>query len=78
MAGLYGAWEAGQGGEEEESGTLYSYSVITKEADKTMSWLHHRMPVFLNGEQQVAVCIHIFICLAYKENSQSALLQKIS
>jgi len=32
---------------------VYSYTIITMNANKTMSWLHHRMPAILETEEQV-------------------------
>lgn len=31
----------------------YSCTILTKESDGTMSWMHHRMPVILNSRQEV-------------------------
>jgi len=47
IAGLFDVWTDDQGDK------IYSYSVITFESNKTMNWLHHRMPAILETEQQV-------------------------
>ncbi|KAM7363137.1 abasic site processing protein HMCES [Cochliomyia hominivorax] len=47
MAGLFDIWE------DEHGDKIYSYSVITFESSKIMSWLHHRMPAILETEEQV-------------------------
>lgn len=49
MAGLFDIWE------DENGDKMYSYSVITFESSKIMSWLHHRMPAILETEEQVNV-----------------------
>ncbi|CAH0384172.1 unnamed protein product [Bemisia tabaci] len=47
FAGLFNKWTA-------ESGeSVYSYTIITMESNKTLSWLHHRMPAILDTEQAV-------------------------
>ncbi|XP_071820961.1 abasic site processing protein HMCES-like [Apostichopus japonicus] len=48
MAGIFDKWTPPDG-----SDPLYSYSVITIEADPSVSWIHHRMPVMLDGEEAV-------------------------
>ncbi|KAJ9589783.1 hypothetical protein L9F63_027958 [Diploptera punctata] len=45
MAGLYEIWTSPEGEE------IYSYAMITMESDDTLSWLHHRMPVILKGQE---------------------------
>ncbi|XP_017461968.1 PREDICTED: embryonic stem cell-specific 5-hydroxymethylcytosine-binding protein, partial [Rhagoletis zephyria] len=47
MAGLFDVWE------DENGDKMFSYSIITFESTKIMSWLHHRMPAILETEQQV-------------------------
>ncbi|XP_004519803.2 embryonic stem cell-specific 5-hydroxymethylcytosine-binding protein [Ceratitis capitata] len=47
MAGLFDVWE------DENGDKMFSYSIITFESSKIMSWLHHRMPAILETEQQV-------------------------
>jgi len=47
MAGLYDVWISPQGDR------VYSYTIITMNANKTMSWLHDRMPAVLETEAQV-------------------------
>lgn len=47
MAGLFNCWTSPEGKQ------IYSYSVITMEANDTFSWLHHRMPAILNSDQEV-------------------------
>jgi len=44
MAGIYSVWKR-------EDGTpVYNYTVLTRESNQVLSWLHHRMPVFLDEE----------------------------
>ncbi|PSN35558.1 Embryonic stem cell-specific 5-hydroxymethylcytosine-binding protein [Blattella germanica] len=45
MAGIFDIWTSPEGEE------IYSYSVITMESNDTFSWLHHRMPAILQGDQ---------------------------
>ena len=45
LAGLYSVWR-GPGGEE-----VVSYSIITRESNQVLAWLHHRMPAFLQPGQ---------------------------
>jgi len=45
MAGLYSVWRGGDGA------PVYNYSIITRESNKLLSWLHHRMPAFLSPPQ---------------------------
>ncbi|CAK1545697.1 unnamed protein product [Leptosia nina] len=52
MAGLYHAWH-------ENNIVIYSYSVITMESNKTLSWLHHRMPAILDSEEQIDAWLDI-------------------
>ncbi|XP_034231873.1 abasic site processing protein HMCES isoform X2 [Thrips palmi] len=47
MAGLFSCWTSSEGK------PIYSYSVITMEANATFSWLHHRMPAILNSDEEV-------------------------
>uniref|UniRef100_A0A8C5PH64 Abasic site processing protein HMCES n=1 Tax=Leptobrachium leishanense TaxID=445787 RepID=A0A8C5PH64_9ANUR len=47
MAGLFDCWEAPDGE------LLYSYTIITVDASKTMNWIHDRMPALLDGEDAV-------------------------
>ncbi|GBN08891.1 Embryonic stem cell-specific 5-hydroxymethylcytosine-binding protein [Araneus ventricosus] len=49
MAGLFDVWKSPQ----EE--TYYSYSVITLDSSKTMSFVHSRMPAILNGTDEVSM-----------------------
>ncbi len=44
FAGLYDVWTKPDGEE------LYTFTIITKDADEVMARLHNRMPVILNGE----------------------------
>lgn len=37
----------------EESGELYTYSIITVDASSSMKWLHHRMPAILETPESV-------------------------
>jgi len=45
MAGLYSVWRGGEGT------PVYNYTIITRESNKVLSWLHHRMPAFLSPDQ---------------------------
>ncbi|XP_035213172.1 abasic site processing protein HMCES-like isoform X5 [Stegodyphus dumicola] len=36
-------------------GTMYSYSVITMDASKTVSFVHSRMPAILESDDEVAM-----------------------
>ena len=45
MAGLYSVWRGGEGA------PVYNYTIITRESNKILSWLHHRMPAFLSPHQ---------------------------
>ncbi|XP_075146400.1 abasic site processing protein HMCES [Haematobia irritans] len=47
MAGLFDVWE------DEQGDKIYSYTIITFESSKIMSWLHHRMPAILETEEQL-------------------------
>ena len=49
MAGLYSIWYP----EGDESRPVYSYSIITREANKVFSWLHHRVPAILPDPESV-------------------------
>uniref|UniRef100_A0A8C4N324 Abasic site processing protein HMCES n=1 Tax=Eptatretus burgeri TaxID=7764 RepID=A0A8C4N324_EPTBU len=48
MAGLFDCWKQ-PGGED----LLYTYTVITVPASPKLTWLHHRMPAILHGEESV-------------------------
>ncbi|XP_053156436.1 abasic site processing protein HMCES isoform X2 [Hemicordylus capensis] len=48
MAGIFDCWEPLSGGE-----TLYSYTIITVDASKSISSIHHRMPAILDGDEAV-------------------------
>ena len=45
LAGLYSVWR-GPGGQE-----VLSYSIITRQSNSVLAWLHHRMPAFLQPHQ---------------------------
>ncbi|XP_014261812.1 embryonic stem cell-specific 5-hydroxymethylcytosine-binding protein [Cimex lectularius] len=47
MAGLFNEWHS------PSDEVMFSYTVITMEANKTLNWLHHRMPAILSNEEQV-------------------------
>jgi len=49
MAGLFDVWE------DESGDKMYSYSIITFQSSKIMSWMHYRMPAILETEQQMNV-----------------------
>ncbi|XP_023343588.1 embryonic stem cell-specific 5-hydroxymethylcytosine-binding protein-like [Eurytemora carolleeae] len=45
MAGLYSVWRG-------QDGTpVYNYTILTRESNSVLSWLHHRMPCFLSQHQ---------------------------
>lgn len=48
MAGIFDCWRPADGGD-----ILYSYTVITVDASKTMDWVHDRMPAILDGDEAV-------------------------
>ncbi|XP_015270231.1 PREDICTED: embryonic stem cell-specific 5-hydroxymethylcytosine-binding protein [Gekko japonicus] len=48
MAGIFDCWEPPNGEE-----ALYSYTIITVEASKSVSSIHHRMPAILDGDEAV-------------------------
>ncbi|XP_056380804.1 abasic site processing protein HMCES [Hyla sarda] len=48
MAGLFDCWEPPGGGD-----PLYSYTVITVDASKSMNWIHDRMPAILESDEQI-------------------------
>ncbi|ELT95929.1 hypothetical protein CAPTEDRAFT_219289 [Capitella teleta] len=50
FAGLFDIWRPKKG---EEGAPLYSYSIITVDAHKELSWLHERMPAILDGESEI-------------------------
>ena len=45
LAGLYSVWR-GPGGE-----PVHSYTIITRQSNQVLAWLHHRMPAFLHPHQ---------------------------
>ncbi|EDW15796.1 uncharacterized protein Dmoj_GI22584 [Drosophila mojavensis] len=47
MAGLFDVWQ------DESGDKMYSYSIITFQSSKIMSWMHYRMPAILETEQQM-------------------------
>ncbi|EDV43326.1 uncharacterized protein Dana_GF16577, isoform A [Drosophila ananassae] len=47
MAGLFDVWE------DESGDKMYSYSIITFQSSKIMSWMHYRMPAILETEEQM-------------------------
>ena len=50
LAGIYDVWNPKEDGKYSSDKTLTSYSILTMEASKSISWLHHRMPVLLSRE----------------------------
>uniref|UniRef100_T1GQT7 Abasic site processing protein HMCES n=1 Tax=Megaselia scalaris TaxID=36166 RepID=T1GQT7_MEGSC len=48
LAGLFDVWK------DEKGDKIYSYSIITFESSKVMSWLHHRMPAILETDEEVS------------------------
>jgi len=48
LAGLFDVWN------DEEGDSIFSYTVLTYESDKHLSWLHHRTPAILETEEQVS------------------------
>ncbi|XP_063239540.1 abasic site processing protein HMCES isoform X6 [Bacillus rossius redtenbacheri] len=65
LAALFDVWTSPQGT------AVHSYSLITMEADKSLGWLHHRMPAVLSSEQQVAAWLD---CAGVKGDAALALL----
>ncbi|XP_060649183.1 abasic site processing protein HMCES [Drosophila nasuta] len=52
MAALFDVWQ------DENGDKMYSYSIITFESTKIMSWMHYRMPAILETEQQMNDWLH--------------------
>ncbi|XP_059336412.1 abasic site processing protein HMCES isoform X1 [Ammospiza nelsoni] len=48
MAGIFDCWEPSGGGE-----MLYTYTIITVDASKDVSFIHHRMPAILDGDEAI-------------------------
>ncbi|XP_020653746.1 abasic site processing protein HMCES [Pogona vitticeps] len=48
MAGIFDCWKPLYGGE-----ALYSYTIITVDAAKGVSSIHHRMPAILDGDEAI-------------------------
>ncbi|XP_025931295.1 abasic site processing protein HMCES isoform X2 [Apteryx mantelli] len=48
MAGIFDCWEPPAGGD-----MLYTYTIITVDASKDVSFIHHRMPAILDGEEAI-------------------------
>jgi len=48
MAGIYSKWEGPDGW------PIFSYSILTRESNPVLSWLHHRMPCFLHDDESVS------------------------
>ena len=44
LAGLYSVWQD----------SLHNYTILTREANPILSWLHHRMPCFLRPDQVIS------------------------
>ncbi|XP_026686543.1 embryonic stem cell-specific 5-hydroxymethylcytosine-binding protein [Diaphorina citri] len=47
LAGVFNKWK------HKEGDWIYSYSILTMEANDHFSWLHHRMPAVLSSEREV-------------------------
>lgn len=47
LAGIFNKWK------HKEGDWIYSYSILTMEANDHFSWLHHRMPAVLSSEREV-------------------------
>lgn len=47
MAALFDIWTDASGDQ------MWAYTVLTRESDDVLGWLHHRTPVFLETEQQI-------------------------
>lgn len=47
LAGIFNTFKT------EKGDIVYSFSMLTREANKVFSWLHHRTPVFLRTEEEV-------------------------
>jgi len=48
MAGIYSIWDRGNGW------PVNSYSILTRESNSVLSWLHNRMPCFLLDDRAVS------------------------
>ena len=48
MAGIFDCWEPPKGGE-----PLYTYTIITVDASEDVSFIHHRMPAILDGDEAI-------------------------
>ncbi|XP_073431163.1 abasic site processing protein HMCES [Dendrobates tinctorius] len=49
MAGLFDLWDPPAGCGD----PLYSYTIITVDASKSMNWIHDRMPAILDGDEEI-------------------------
>lgn len=52
LAGIFGTFET------EEGKIIHSCTIITRESNKILSWLHHRMPVCLSNEEECQVWLN--------------------
>ncbi|GAB1866204.1 Abasic site processing protein HMCES [Camponotus japonicus] len=46
LAGIFGTFET------EEGKIIHSCTILTRESNKVLSWLHHRMPIYLQNEEE--------------------------
>lgn len=47
MAGIFDIWS------NESGDQIWAYTVLTRESDDVLSWMHHRTPLFLETEEQI-------------------------
>ncbi|XP_017764375.1 PREDICTED: embryonic stem cell-specific 5-hydroxymethylcytosine-binding protein isoform X2 [Eufriesea mexicana] len=52
MAGIFNTFKTTEGK------TIYSCTIITTESNSVLSWLHNRIPVFLNKEEDIQIWLN--------------------
>ncbi|XP_076242479.1 abasic site processing protein HMCES-like [Calliopsis andreniformis] len=52
MAGIFNKFKTAEGK------TIYSCTIVTKDSNEVLSWMHNRVPVFLNTEEDVHDWLH--------------------
>ncbi|XP_011331669.3 embryonic stem cell-specific 5-hydroxymethylcytosine-binding protein isoform X1 [Ooceraea biroi] len=52
LAGIFGTYKT------EKGKVIHSCTIITKASNESLSWLHHRMPVYLNNEEECQVWLN--------------------
>lgn len=65
LAGIFGVYKT------EEGKVIHSCTIITRDSNKVLSWLHHRMPVCLNSEEECRTWLN-------KELPTDAAIQKLN